>query len=474
MGILMAGGIFTGASPAVGPAELARQLKDSGALFLIAGSAGLQVALEAASHSSLSKGRVFSFDGSLQGATIPSQAGVNHWTTILADATEAERFDWVEPLDPRSTTCCLNYSSGTTGIPKGVEITHHAYVANGQVNVHINHMDPSWHEQLKTRSSLCFMPMYHAAGQTTFVANHPKMLIPTYIMPRYNFEKLLQHIQDFKITSIATAPPILLSIAKSPLTAKYNLSSVKEIVCGTAPLPPEIAQTVQRKLWPNGESFVRQGWGMTEFTCTGSLWSYGDDEKPSSVGEIVPNASLKIMDGDSEITVPNQPGELWITGPTLMKGYWQNPGATAETIAEEKGVRWLKTGDIAYVDRFKPGAKIFLTDRIKELIKVRGFQVSPAELEATLLTYGSVVDAGVVGVVINGEEVPRAYVVRNSDVTEQEIEKWMEGQVAKYKWLRGGVVFVDSIPRIQSGKILRRVLREMAKREVVGTKAKLA
>lgn len=451
MGILMAGGIFTGASPAFGPTELAHQLKDSGALFAIAGSTNLSVAIDGALQAGLPTSRIYGFDKSISGAT-NNEYNIKHWTHLLAPPEEAKTFDWFEPTDPHSTTCCLNYSSGTTGVPKGVEITHYAYVANGEGTVHLNHSDPSWKEKIQNERSICFMPMYHAAGQTTFIANYPKMGIPTYVMPAYNFEKLLQHIQAFRITSFATAPPIVLSLAKSPLCSKYDLSSVRDIVCGTAPLAAETSEQVEKKLWPNKESFIRQGWGMTEITCVGCIWGHDDKQKSSSVGEIAPNASFKIMSGDAEVTKPNKDGELWFSGPTLMKGYWRNPRATAETIVERDGVRWLKTGDIAYMDKFGPGAKIHISGRLKELIKVRGFQVSPSELEGTLLDHADIVDVGVVGVVINGEEVPRAYVVKTSDVTEQQIMKWMEARVAKYKWLRGGVAFIDSIPRIPVSK----------------------
>ncbi|KAL2799430.1 hypothetical protein BJX66DRAFT_352770 [Aspergillus keveii] len=480
MGIIMAGGIFTGAGPAATSAELARQLQDSGARFLIAATDNIAVALEAASRAGLPKDHIYAFDGLLERASPGDLVGVKYWTDILANAAEAEKFAWVEPEDPRSTTCCLNYSSGTTGAPKGVKITHYSYVANGQVIVHIAHLDPNWNAELKSKSNICCMPMYHAAGQTFFIVNQSKLQVPTYVMPAYSFEKLLRHIHEFRITCLLAAPPVLLKLAKSPLTEKHDLKSLDQVVCGTAPLAPDVAETVDRKLWPNGgKSFVRQGWGMTEFTCNGTLWASGDDEKSTSIGELVPNASLKIMDVEGtgqEITTPHTSGELWIAGPAMMKGYWRNPTATQEIIVEENGVRWLKTGDIVYVDRAEPGAKIFITDRIKELIKVRGFQVSPAELEATLLTHQSVVDAGVVGVVVDGNKVPRAYIVKrpDSDVTANDIANWIKGQVANYKWLKGGVVFVESIPRNPTGKILRRILRERAKREVGDLKGKLA
>ncbi|VUC35869.1 unnamed protein product [Clonostachys rosea] len=474
MGILMAGGIFTGASPAFGSMEFSHQLTNSGARFVLAGKMNVPVALDAMERNGLPKANLYTFDDASNNVGYTSQLDVKHWSSLLANAEEAEKFDWVEPSDPRTATCCLNYSSGTTGLAKGVEISHYAYIANGVACHFLEQQAPDSQELLKKSKSLCFLPLYHAAGQTTFIANQPKLGVTTYIMPEYNFEKLLQHIQRFKITSLSAAPPIVLNIAKSPLSTKYDLSSIQGVTCGTAPLSQEVAGEAEQKLWPHGENFVRQGWGMTEITCAGLLWSTEDTQKSISVGEAVPNGQFKMMDGQREVTEPNKVGEIWYSGPTLMKGYWRNPKATADTIVEEGGIRWIKTGDLAYVDRYGPGAKVFIVDRVKELIKVRGFQVSPAELEGVLLDRKDIVDVGVVGVMVNGEEVPRAYVVKGSPVTEREITKWLEGRVAKYKWLRGGVVFVDSIPKTLSGKILRRSLREMAKASDGKIKAKLS
>lgn len=222
-------------------------------------------------------------------------------------------------------------------------------------------------------------------------------------MPGYNLEKLLSHLEKFRVTSLSAVPPVVLQLAKSPLLAKYDLTSIEELVCGTAPLAPEIARDAERKLWPNSDIFIRQGWGMTELTCSGALWSHDDRRKTASVGELVPNASIRIQTGDGEVREPNKPGELWFPGPTVMKGYWRNPKATGETIVEVNGVRWLKTGDIGYVDKYGPGAKLYIVDRLKELIKVRGFQVSPSELEGVLLDREDIVDAGVVGLTIEAK-----------------------------------------------------------------------
>ncbi|KAM0528411.1 hypothetical protein ACHAQF_001861 [Verticillium nonalfalfae] len=473
MGVLMAGGIFTGASIALRAGELAYQLRDSGASFVFAESAALATTREACLQAGIPSSRLFSIDGSdpnLRETTRPMPS----WTNMLASAAEAARFDWVEPQDPRATTCCLNYSSGTTGNPKGVEITHFAYVANGEGTTFLRRQINDGKAGETPDASICFMPLYHAAGQTSFIVNNPRMLIPTYIMPAYNFEKLLSHIQTFKITSIMTAPPILLSLAKSPLAAKFDLSSIRDVVSGTAPLAPEISAEVEKRIWPDGQNFVSQAWGMTEVTCTGSMKGPDDQQRTLSVGEIVPNAQFRLVQEDgTEVTEANKSGELWFSGPTLMKGYWKNPTATANTLHEEHGITWLKTGDVVYVDKYAAGAKIHIVDRIKDLIKVRGFQVSPTEIEGVLLDHKGVTDAAVVGVVVRGEEVPRAYVVRAPEVTEVDLFDWVNKRVAKYKQLRGGLAFVDSIPRLPTGKILRRALRQRAQQEVDGVKARL-
>ncbi|KAK5988241.1 4-coumarate--CoA ligase isoform 6 [Cladobotryum mycophilum] len=467
-GVVMAGAIFTGASPAFNARELAYQLQDSGATMIISAAAALDVAVEAAKIVGLSHSRIFSFDGLLAPSSAILPHSVAHWTNLLASDAETETFKWFEPENVHTATCCLNYSSGTTGKPKGVEVTHFSYVANGESSIFRRHLEAkAWGGAYK-ETSLCFMPLYHAAAQTMFIINAPKGGTTTYVMPAFNFEKLLQHIQNFRVTELLGAPPIFLALVGSPLTKKYDLSSIKTILCGTAPLAPALGQKAGQ-IWKDERVQVRQGWGMTEITCGGTICDPNLKYLTSSVGEPLPNSAIKLMDGDTEITEANKSGELWFTGPALMKGYWRNPEATEEAFAvDEEGRRWLKTGDIVYVDSYGPGANIHIIDRAKELIKVKGFQVAPAELEAVLLTHPAVVDVGVIGVTINGQEMPRAYIVKapSSKDTADDICKWMEDKVAPYKRLRGGVVFLDAIPRVQSGKILRRVLRDLARSDL--------
>ncbi|KAH6697601.1 AMP-binding enzyme [Plectosphaerella plurivora] len=472
LGVLMAGAIFTGANPGFVPRELAYQIKDSGAVIVIAAAASLDTAIEAAAQVGLPASSVYVFDTTIpDSSTLENKPtkGARHWTELIGSKADGNAFSWTEPKDAGTTTCCLNYSSGTTGVPKGVEISHRSYVANGVGVTAVAALAEDYAESIKRSRGLCFLPLYHAYGQTYFIANFAKQGIPSYIMPSFDFLKLLQHIQRYRITNLTAVPPILVALTKHPLVKDYDLTSIESVGCGAAPLGAEVAHETERVL-RRPDVVVRQGWGMTEITCTALTWDPRSRDPATAVGEIMPNCAAMLVDADGrEVTEARKPGELWISGPTVMRGYWKNPKATAETIVtDKKGTRWLRTGDIAYVEKYEPGGLWYIVDRIKELIKVKGNQVAPAELEALLLERPDVADAAVVGVTIQGSELPRAYIVRaeNTNATAEEIAKWLEGRVARHKRLAGGVAFVDVVPKNPSGKILRKILREKAKEEV--------
>ncbi|KAK5661551.1 hypothetical protein OQA88_11459 [Cercophora sp. LCS_1] len=482
LGVLMAGGIFTGANPTFVPRELAYQLRDSEASFLIVAEAALQTALEAAKEAGFPRDRIYVFGA--KSALAPELAespnpgpgakgrvdGIRHWTELIAgNLAQGRTWSWVEPSNPEETTCCLNYSSGTTGVPKGVEISHYSYVSNGEGVVFNQDLDPDFPAKRKRQRGLCFLPLYHAYGQTYFVANLPRLGIPSYVMAGFDFVKMLEYVQRYKITTLTLVPPIVLALAKHPLTKNYDLSSLETIGSGAAPLGREICEEVE-KLLPNKEVVIRQGWGMTEVTCTAMGWDPRTKGVSTGVGEMMPNCKAKLVALDGrEITKGGERGELWVSGPTLLRRYWRKEQATKDTVVvDADGTRWLKTGDIAFVDDYQPGGVFHVVDRIKELIKVKGNQVAPAELESVLLENPAVVDVAVIGVTIDGNESPRAYIVKNpaSKATEKDIAGWMADKVAPYKQLKGGVVFTDAIPKNPSGKILRAQLRERAKKEV--------
>jgi acyl-CoA synthetase (AMP-forming)/AMP-acid ligase II len=323
------------------------------------------------------------------------------------------------------------------------------------------HLRADWAERLQRERGLAFLPFYHAYGQTFFIANLPHLGVPVYVMTggAFDFVKMLRYIQQFRITTLTAVPPIIVALAKHPATRQFDLSSLESIGSGAAPLAREVCEAVE-KLFPptpgtrEEQLFVRQGWGMTEATCTAMAWDPNTPIRGSGgVGEMYANCKARLVSLDGKQTPierAGERGELWVTGPTLMRRYWRKPEATADTIfVDADGTRWLKTGDIAYVEDYKPGGIFHVVDRVKELIKVKGNQVAPAELEGILLENPDVADAAVVGVTIQGEELPRAYVVPRpgSKASEQDVARWMEGKVTRYKRLKGGVVFVAAVPK---------------------------
>lgn len=469
LGVLMAGGIVSGASPSFVVRELAYQLKDSGATFMFAAKECLDTALQAATEAGLPHDRIYV----LSDAEIPisqvvladtpapgfngrlGRRGACHWTELVQGTRDAAPlWRWVEPDDAMGTTCCLNYSSGTTGVPKGVEISHGSYVANGVNVAHISRLRPDFEARRAIERGLCFLPMFHAYGQTYFVANLPHLRVPVYVMAGFSLPKMLEYIERFRITMLPLVPPIVVALAKNrALVARHDLSSIENMGSGAAPLAREVCEEVE-SLFPGKEMYIRQGWGMTEVTCTAMAWDPTTATKGSAgVGELIPNCKAKLMslDGTTEILQANQRGELWVTGPTLMRGYWKRPEATADAVVvDADGTRWLRTGDVAFVEKYEPGGIFHVVDRVKELIKVKGHQVAPAELEGLLLESPDVADAAVVGVTTpDGMEKPRAYVVRaaGSTAREADVAGWMRGKAAAYKQLTGGVVFVEAIPK---------------------------
>ncbi|KFX95769.1 hypothetical protein V490_03679 [Pseudogymnoascus sp. VKM F-3557] len=461
MGILMAGGVFTGANPTYVPRELAHQLKDSGARFMVSSGASLEVALDAAGKVGFSKDNIFIFNDEIYQGSGASRLGVKYWDALVASNLEGSQFQWTRHADPKSTTAVINYSSGTTGVAKGVEITHYNYMATSSQMIQLMEQDPDYEKNLKVARGLCVLPLYHAFGQVSYCSIGPKRGFPIYIMPKFDFLEFLGYIQAHRITELLIVPPIVTALAKHPASRKVDLSSVGYVSCGGAPLSSALAREAET-LW-GGKLNIKQGYGMTETTVVATGMNPADISTDSSVGVLVAGLRARLVDPKTGKDVPVHPdstGEVWVQGPNIMKGYWRNPTATAGTMSDG----WLKTGDMARVDE---NGRWFIVDRLKELIKVKGFQVAPAELEGLLLENPKVADVGVVGVVIQGNECPRAYVALKPGMTatKKEISEFVEKQTTRYKWLTGGVAFVDEIPKNPSGKILRKALRDLAAKD---------
>lgn len=291
-------------------------------------------------------------------------------------------------------------------------------------------------------------------------------------MPKFDLDDFCRFIQDLKITFAYVVPPIVLLLSKHPSVSKYDLSSIRMMNSGAAPLTRELVDAVHGRLGIP----VKQGYGLSETSPTTHTQPWGDWNKTiGSVGRLLPYQTAKYMSADEKEMKVGEVGELWIKGPNVFKGYLNNPEGTAHALTADG---YFKTGDVGYQDE---AGNFYITDRVKELIKYKGFQVPPAELEGLLVSHPKVNDVAVIGVYDKDQasELPRAYVVptdglAKTDADAKEIVDWLSTKVAHHKKLRGGVRFVDEIPKSVSGKILRRVLKVKAQEEADGAaKAKL-
>lgn len=304
-----------------------------------------------------------------------------------------------------------------------------------------------------------FLPEFHMYGsllsQFCALAGYKRV-----ILPFFTPELFLSCLADYKAHSTTVVPPVMLMLSKMDIVADYDLSNLRTIVVGAAPLAPDTEEAVRKRLYdcnPGIDLHIRQGYGSTE-TSGASLLHGGDAtiRKPGTVGKVMAGQECKLVDVKTgELCGPNQRGEIFLRGPQIMKGYYKNPAANAEAFDGE----WLRTGDIAYYDEDED---FFIVDRLKEFIKVKGYQVAPAELEGILISHKEIADAAVIGIPHERSgEAPKAYVVLpyGVDLTEQDVKDFVSSQVSDYKTLHE-VEFVRSIPKLASGKIQRKLLRE--------------
>jgi len=356
-------------------------------------------------------------------------------------------------FNPANTVAVNLCSSGTTGLPKCVELTHAnlmAFIENLSDNRLIDRKDDD--------VLLGLIPFFHGYGFGVMLVGLAAKL-KLIVMSMFQEEHFLETIQNYKVTVLFLVPPLIVFLAKHPLVAKYDLSSVRRVGCGAAPLSKEVQLAAQKRLKFKADT-ITQGYGMTELSIACCFMPEGKNKIGSS-GVVTFGMTCKVIDIETgKALPPYKEGELCFQGPFVMKGYRDNVKATEETIDKEG---WLHTGDIGYFD---VDGYLYIVDRLKELIKYKGFQVAPAELEAILLTNPKIKDAAVIGIPDEeAGELPFAYIVRQPDasISAKEIQKFVAEKVSAQKRLAGGVTFLDEIPKNPSGKILRRELRTLYK-----------
>lgn len=437
-GILRAGATATPINVLFTVDEIARQLGDSGARLLIAAPRFREQAEKAANAAGLSISDVLLLD---------IDAIVNPSGSAGPEVA----------FDPATHVAVLPFSSGTTGKPKGVMLTHRNLVANVAQLHPVSGVGPD-------ETLIAVVPFFHSYGLTGLLCAAMRDRARLVVMPAFDLAAFLATIQNYRVTQAYIAPPVAVALAKDPIVDSYDLSSLHTLTSAAAPLDEELAKAVTERLGCR----IVQAYGLTELSPASHVIPLegrhpaGVKAPVSSCGWTVPNSESKIVDietGD-EIPVPaeglSEPGELCFRGPNVMAGYLGNVAATAEIIDADG---FLHTGDLARVDA---AGCVYIVDRLKELIKYKGYQVAPAELEALLLTHPGIADVAVVGVIhnVSGEEIPKAFVVRQSGValSKGEVVDFVAAKVAPYKKIRQ-VEFVDKIPKSPTGKILRKDLR---------------
>jgi 4-coumarate--CoA ligase len=477
LGALWAGGAVSPCNPAYTALELAHQLLDSGAKAVLTQDNLLKQVQAACAAANIDESNIVLISPD---ATTPSRHKT--WTDILSRGRSSRREQC--RVNPKTDLAFLVYSSGTSGRPKGVRLSHYNMTSNLMQLYVVEQYNMTWNGRRTSGDILlpgqgedkilACLPFFHIYGLTMFVLSPLFIGVTTLVMEKFYFEEWCSIVEIHKVTFAYIVPPIALLLAKHPSVTRYNLKSLRMTGSGGAPLDRDLVAAVYRRTGIR----IKQGYGLSE-TSPGACHLRWEDWRKGagSVGWLFPNMELKFcapalsdegLRGSPEPLATSSTGELYLRGPNVFLGYHNNAAATAECLSSDG---WFRTGDVGYVDAEH---FVHITDRVKELIKYKGFQVAPAELEANLLEHADVKDCAVIGVYdpVKRTEVPRAYVVHASKqqattmpADSDKVIKWMRNRLTDYKRLRGGVVFVESIPKSPSGKILRRVLKEMAQKE---------
>lgn len=430
-GAALAGGTITTVNPLYTADELAYQLQDSGARLLVTVPPCLEKAREAAGRSGVQEVFVF---GEASGAT--------PFAALLADSGPPPQVS----IDPGSDVVALPYSSGTTGLPKGVMLTHRNIVANTLQSCVA--LDVIGADDVLVG----VLPFFHVYGLVVVMnmALHQGATVVT--IPRFDLEGFLGILQQYGVSVAHLVPPIVLALSKHPAVERYDLSKLRLIMSGAAPLGASLARSCAERL----RCTVMQGYGLTETSpVTHVRVTAATTAKLASIGGPIPNTESKVVSlVDGRELGLGEEGEICIRGPQVMKGYLNRPDATSAMIDADG---WLHAGDVGYADE---DGDFYVVDRVKELIKYKGLQIAPAELEAVLLGHPAVADAAVIPYPDEeAGEVPKALVLLKGDATPEELMAFVAERVAPYKRIRR-LEIIDKIPKTASGKILRRMLVE--------------